>query len=201
MERHVWISHFWSHPILCKYLYHCIIYEGIWHWQKLEFICQILHIMVWILNTWWSTLLEDVNVSLQAQMLSSVLIFTRDVASKEEGWKLQQRLLDRGKDILNIISLKLAVVWRGTVGHSVSTIHIAWKIPLHSAYFHGRSICFFSRHSFFRKSYLTPQRHLSPCLCVHLYSCYLNLRILVLRFEYDLGFFCGKCILIIIRWL
>lgn len=122
------------------------------------------------------------NVSLQAQMLLPVLIVTSDVANKEEGWKfwsiqeqIQWRLLNKGKEILNIIPLKLAVVWRKTVGHSVYTIHSAWKIPLHSECFNGKGICFFRTHSFFRQSYLTLQRLLSPCLCVHLYSYCLNL--------------------------
>lgn len=104
-------------------------------------------------------------MSLQAQMLFLVLIVTRDVASKEKGWELwsiqeqiQWRLLGRRKEILNIIPLKLGVVWRKTVGHSVYTIHIAWKIPLHSECFYGKRICFFNMHFFFGQSYLTLQR-------------------------------------------
>lgn len=142
-------------------------------------------------------------------MLLPVLIVTRDVASKEEWWKfwsiqeqIQWRLLNKGKEILNIIPLKLVVVWRNTVGHSVCTIHSGWKIPLHSECFNGKGICFFSTHSFFRQSCLTLQRLLSPYLCVHLYSYCLNLRNLVLQIWIQFGFFCfffcGKHILVVV---
>lgn len=122
--------------------------------------------------------LEGLKVSLQAQIPFPGLAVTRVVLNKEEGGKLlsiqeqiQWRLLNRGKEILNVIPLvELAVVWRKTMEHSVYTIGIAWKIPLNSEHFHGKEkiTCFFSMHSFFGAELLDWESWALP-LCVQLY--------------------------------
>lgn len=65
---------------------------------------------------------------------------------KEEGGKplstqeqIQWRLLNREKEVVNVIPLvKLAVVWRKAVEHSVYAICIAWRmLPLNSEGFEG----------------------------------------------------------------
>lgn len=89
-----------------------------------------------------------------------VLIPTVRRSVKEEGGKplstreqIQWRLLNREKEVVNVIPLvKLAVVWRKAVEHSVYAICIAWRMmPLNSEGFEGNEkIGAFSMHSLFR---------------------------------------------------